>query len=79
MTLSRRILKELGSSPIPISTPTLVLLTAFGKSNPRGRVWSVLSRLRRAGVVEKCGTGKFPGDRRTVTATLWRLASGGQK
>ncbi len=47
--LASRILSVLRSSPLPVSTPDIVLLCAFGK--PRSRVWKALNSLRRNGLV----------------------------
>lgn len=63
-SLSERILAVLGESPIPVSTPDLILLCAAGLSLPRSRVWTELYHLEKNGFVKK-----YPKSRRSRVDT----------
>lgn len=63
MSLSQTLLREIESSPIPISTPTLILLHANALSNPRARVWTRLRFLERKGHIRRA--------KRATTGTFW--------
>jgi hypothetical protein len=74
-SLRGRILAVLGESDIPMATPDIVVLCAYGLTYPRNRVWVCLKRLLELGLVVR-GRGVAPGrwpDRPLPVAT-WRLA-----
>lgn len=53
MSLRLAILKDLQSTPIPISTPDLIAIHAAGKPHPRHQVWAALKELVKAGLAKK--------------------------
>lgn len=72
--MSRRILKLLGESDIPCSTPEMIAILATGLSYPRSRVWVELRKLERAGLVKRAGYRRVSGVRGAHRETLWSLA-----
>lgn len=78
MTLAQKILRVLDESPLPVGTPDMVLLTAFGLSYARGRVWMELKKLEAAGMVacdREAGHSRVTeGHGANGRVTLWRLA-----
>ena len=53
-TLRHRIIATLSGTPIPVTTPALVLLVKrCGERNAKGKVWNVLVRMEREGAVRR--------------------------
>ncbi len=72
--LPSRILKVLGQSPLPITTPDLTALVATGLSHPRQRVWDALRELEGRDLVvrERTARGRDSLNRGNVVV-LWSL------
>ncbi len=72
-SLSQRILAVLGESPLPVSTPDLVLLCGDGFAHPRAQLWNELRVLLAAGLVAKAGKLRRRDEPWMRAATLWRV------
>lgn len=53
MSLRLKILADLQSTPIPISTPDLIAIHATGMVNGRQKVWHAVRYLERQGLARK--------------------------
>lgn len=76
MTLPQQILSVLGESPIPVSTPDLVLIQGDGMNNARQRVWIELQKLYHKNLIQKAKARSRVAEGRgsNQRVAIWRLA-----
>ncbi len=75
--MAARILRALGSSPIPCPTPMLAAIVSRpGERNARHRTWAVLRWLEGTGRVRRTVRKRFPHEPGNGVVALWSPSGG---